>query len=172
MSYIATIQGVLRYPNEKTLAEVLDAVENQSEQWASTLQLDADTLTLTVPKNTYRGLGRNLDILTDEATDGWIVGTSNEPSWHGFVHTVTDNGGVVKREIDLNDYVELSDYSFSRKPHREDYASETSWHDKYVVWQSEVESAFIGDIKDQESALVPHSIEQAVSYRKGAAQQN
>lgn len=130
MSYISTLQGEIQY---KTEEEYEEAVE-QLEEWGyipkeENIQLNPNTLTITLEKGVYRNLGRNLEVLMKDAESGRVIGISNEFNWHGTVDTPERS-----EEIGMMEFAE--EEGFTNAPDPDD-----NW-DEYVNWKEDVQKVF------------------------------
>lgn len=130
MSYISTLKGEIQYGTEE---EYEEAVE-QLKEWGyipnpeENIQLNNDTLTITLD-GVYRNLGRNLEVLMDNAENGRVVGVSNEFNWHGTIDTPERS-----EEIDMMEFAEEEGFTNAPDP-------DNDW-DEYVNWKEDVQKVF------------------------------
>jgi len=136
MSYIANLEGKVVYNSDKGFKKAVKRLD-ENESFKRMVGLNSDQNEITVPTGTYRNLGRNLQLLLDSSSDGYIVGVSNDVKWHGFVATPQ-----TEDEFDLENWSTENGFKESR-PLKENFDTEEDWWREYVNWQSKVRSAFM-----------------------------
>lgn len=136
MSYIASLEGKVVYNSSKGFEEAVKRLD-EHESFKRMVKLNYDQNEITIPTGTYRNLGRNLQLLLDSASDGYIVGVSNDAKWHGFVATPQ-----TEDEFDLENWAAESGFKESR-PLKENFDTEDDWWNEYVNWQSDVRATFM-----------------------------
>ena len=127
MSYISTLEGQLLFDTE----EQFNNARSEIEDWEDNLSFYPPAETeygnweIVINKSSYRNLGRNLDSVLEMATAGWVIGTSNDVSWHGAIERA-DGTSV---EVDLEDFASQNqdELSLPDRPNKDDYENEDDW---------------------------------------------
>jgi len=147
MSFCATIQGDITYPDQEHLDAALEMLGKDVEDgWikgdkfvdeAGSIvcdngEPDIDGLTLHIPLGCYRNMFRVLDAITED-TESTVVWTSTDGCFEGGVLT-----NDKKEYLDLEEWAKENDM---KPPVEIDKSSDDDWQE-YSDWQTEVEDAF------------------------------
>lgn len=139
MSYIATMQGEVEFPDQAALENAEEELERMSgDNGFQGIRVVDDSLTVTIEFGVYRGLGAHLDRIFQYAAGGYVIGYSNDSGWEGFVETTRGRDHTSLEEW-------AAENGFDNRPDKDDFETEDEWFDNYVDWQSEVELAFMDD---------------------------
>jgi len=148
MSYISTLQGELEFSDTLSLLQAVQYLHKG--KWANKMTIDipdgqiipkGEVATINIPVRTYRNLGRNLEEIANLADDGYVVGTSTEVNWHGFI--ITPKEGHVQFDLEkwITDNKDKLDAD-KQRPHKEEYDTESKWFEAYSDWQTTYEMEF------------------------------
>lgn len=88
MSYISETVGRAVYEDDGTVDQILEKLtEYNYDNIAASLAIQRtnELIVITLPHGTRRNFGRNTHLLLDQAIEGYVIGTSVEPHWHGFI---------------------------------------------------------------------------------------
>lgn len=149
MSYISTLEGELVFNDSVKIRQAIQYLHQGD--WADKLTINipggavipqGETAMIKIPLGTYRNLGRNLEKIVNLADDGYVVGTSTEVEWHGFIVTPEDGyeqyyleSWIAENNENIPDYME-------DKPQKEEYNNKSNWFDEYSNWQTDCETEF------------------------------
>jgi hypothetical protein len=133
MSYIAFIEGELQFDSDDAFEQMVDRLN----PWDGEFYTDVPNRRIEF-EGTYRNLGRHTEELLDTASGGYLIGHSNDTSWHGFVATPAG-----ETEYDLETY---ADEHVDVTPPETDFSSHA---DAYSHWQLLVEQDFLLNMRAQ-----------------------
>ena len=156
MSRISTLEGRAVYETEEKRDNVFDTL--RSNGWdsydiiAEQIKTDeGEQPAIIIRYGVYRNLGRNLELLTNTASDWAFIETVTDGVFKGYVNT-TD----ISKEDDLEVWAEHE--HVDPVPEKSDFDSEDDWFDEYTDWQSDVESQYNAVMKQElldEETLLP-----------------
>lgn len=134
MSYISEIEGRILYETEEAFEQGKETINSWSDEveFNTPSESESGLFEIVIELKTYRNLGRNIENAFETASSGFVIGTSNDVTWHGSLITTSLN-----LEQDLTDWADQNrdKYDLPEEPNPENT-------ELYTEYQMEVEAAF------------------------------